>query len=167
MIGFSDQIQSRPIAEILNTILRTFGQELVDKHFQQPVTPADFAHTFEMLLTYGCLKKKSIFDVVHTNKFKEVIYNIKQKHWDYPAIAQTYATSRSDGSRTTSLRLRLRLRASPPPPAPGDPPARFCKSLSGGHCKETWLWIGSEPTQQCVSDADSTDENVVITVGVG
>ena len=88
--GFVDQIKSLPIAEIMNSLLTNFGQHFMEEYFPARIEPMAFATTFDHLITYGALGKKTINDEFGTALWKQVVSNIKQGNVPISFIARRY-----------------------------------------------------------------------------
>ncbi len=73
----------------MSNLQKIFGDEFMKEHFTS-VTTAQFSDTFQILLSYGSLRKKKLSDEYNTLKFKTMINNIKTRNWDLTSIANQY-----------------------------------------------------------------------------
>jgi len=89
-VGFTDDINTLTITDLKINLKSNLGDEFVQTHFPTSKSPADIANTFEMLLEYGTLKKKTIQDEYASTKFRQIIQNIKNGNVDFTELAKHY-----------------------------------------------------------------------------
>ena len=74
--GFTDQILSLTIGQIMLSLKTNFGEHFIADYFPTQMTPDQFANTFDGLLQYGTLRKRTIEDQFPTAKWKQITLNV-------------------------------------------------------------------------------------------
>ncbi len=91
-IGITNTHLSLSLGQILSNISIAKGPEFFTKHFGK-TNPDDFiarGKLLETLFAYNLLRPKQLDEEFGTDKFENVLHNIKENNWNLTAFDKTY-----------------------------------------------------------------------------
>ena len=88
LIGISDTKTTLPLKEILSNISVSKGATFFTKYFGKATNPT--GKILEALFTHNLLRPRQLDEEFGSEKFDQVLHNVKDKNWKLTAFDSTY-----------------------------------------------------------------------------